>query len=263
MTFDTILVTGASSGLGRALSMQLAPHARKLILCGRDTAALDLVAAPLRDKTELLTLVADLSHPRQREPIVQAIHTHIPDLVINNAGFGLYGDAIASSTEEQLAILEVNGCACLELTLEAAKALVHNQRKGTILNIASVAAFFCYPLLGTYAASKAFVAQFSQALDVELAPQGVRVLTTCPGSMETHFQARASKGSYAPSRRHFCIPLDKAASLIVRQIASGKSLEIIDWRFKVYVWLVRYILPVRLTRRILRARIPLMPSQGT
>jgi len=196
-------------------------------------------------------LCADLSQSRQN--VVAWIQEHAPDLVINCAGFGLYGDALSLDIKKQLEMLEVNANAVLELTLEAAKALVKAKKRGTIVNISSAAGFFVYPSFAVYAASKTFVNQLSQALDIEFEPYGIRVLSSCPGKIATNFQRRASQNRYTKSEP-FTMSAVKAARLVWKQIEQGKREYIFDWRYRLGVLFSR-ILPSALLQKFLTFRL--------
>jgi hypothetical protein len=120
-----------------------------------------------------------------------------PDIVVNNAGFGLLGDASRLDRGEQLAMIDLNVRALTDLSLAFTDALVRH--RGGILNVGSVASFLPGPGMAVYYASKAYVLSFSEALHQELAPRGVRVTVLCPGPVPTEFQARAgTKASTFP-----------------------------------------------------------------
>jgi short-subunit dehydrogenase len=112
-----------------------------------------------------------------------------PEIVVNNAGFGLLGAAQALDRAEQLAMIDLNVRALTELSLAFVDSL--ERRHGGILNVASVAGFLPGPGMAVYYATKAFVLSFSEALHYELKPRGVRVTALCPGPVPTEFQARA------------------------------------------------------------------------
>ena len=112
-----------------------------------------------------------------------------PEVVVNNAGFGLLGPAASLSRTEQLAMVDVNVRALTDLSLAFVDAL--ERRRGGILNVASVAAFLPGPNMAVYYATKAYVVSFSDALHWELRPRGIRVTALCPGPVPTEFQARA------------------------------------------------------------------------
>lgn len=222
-------MTGATSGIGNALTLLLAKKGFRLILSGRNKEQLQELKEKL--PTAVIDLFyADLSTKEGQQRVVQALWDFTPDIIVNNAGFGLYGEAIESSTEEQLAMLEVNGAAPLRVTLEAAKALSAKKKKGVIVNLSSVAAFQVLPGMAVYAASKAFLSHFSQALDFEMKGKGIRILTSCPGVVATHFQRRA--GSDLASRE-FVMSAPFVAEQIWKQIKKEQPLMIIDWKYRV------------------------------
>jgi hypothetical protein len=111
------------------------------------------------------------------------------EFVVNNAGFGLFGNAIELDRTEQLGIIAVNIRAMTDLSLRFSDQLIRH--RGGILNLGSLAGFLPGPGMAVYYASKAYVLSFSEALRQELAPRGVRVTTLCPGSVSSEFQARA------------------------------------------------------------------------
>ena len=120
-----------------------------------------------------------------------------PEIVVNNAGFGLVGAAAKLDRGEQLAMIDLNVRALTDLSLAWADVL--ERRKGGILNVASVAAFLPGPGMAVYYASKAYVLSFTEALHHELARRGVRVTALCPGPVPTEFQARAGVKSNGSS----------------------------------------------------------------
>jgi short-subunit dehydrogenase len=241
------LVTGASGGLGKALCIALAHQGIELIAVARNQNALSALQQELTVPVTILPI--DLSHPQEREPLIELIHRTSPDVVINNAGFGLYGPILSHPASSMAEMIEVNIQALAHITIEASRALIASKKKGTILNISSAAAFFSYPTFATYAASKRFVLQFSEALDEELSPQGVRVLTVCPGQIATGFRARAS--SHFPQQEDaYTLSQEKAARLILKQIEQGARSRVIDNRYRLMVYLSRLI-PQRLLMKIL------------
>ncbi len=242
------LVTGASTGLGKALCHALSKQNIPLIIVARNEHALNKLSVELPFAAEVHR--ADLSQPTERKGLIHLIEKRQPDLVINNAGFGLYGDALAHPVSDFNEMIEVNIQALMEITLETAKMLSEAKKKGTILNVSSAASFFYYPTFSVYAATKAFVNHFSRALDVELKSQGIRVLTVCPGQIDTQFRKRASSGFPQQKDRRTMSP-EKAAALILKQIEKGTSFSIIDWRYRCLVALAKLI-PAYLLETILK-----------
>src|SRR3990172_4512666 len=216
--FQLALVTGATSGLGRVLCLELARRGIALLLSGRQRAALEKLKGQLSVPCHIHE--GDLTLAASRHTLIAMIHDLCPDLVINNAGFGLYGEALTHSTEEQLEIIELNVKTLTEITLEAARTLIAKKREGTIVNISSAAGYFVYPSFNLYAASKGYVTAFSEALDSEVAKYNVRVLTVCPGQMATSFRQRASRG-LKQEKTLWSMSTEKAAHLILQQIEKG------------------------------------------
>lgn len=248
-------ITGATHGLGKALTEALAKRGYFLLLSGRSKQTLDEMRSQLKAHVEIVP--CDLAKESERSILIEAIREFKPTLMINNAGFGLYGPALNHSVEEQIEIAEVNALVPLQLTLETARVLQAHQAQGTILNISSAAAFFVFPEFATYSASKAFVNQFSLALDLELAPSGIRILTACPGQFQTGFRSRASKGRDTRSPQNG-MPVDAVVQAILHQIETGKPLQIIDWKYHLAVRIAR-LFPYRLLapflQKAIRARI--------
>lgn len=249
--YSLALVTGATSGIGLSLCTLLASKGIPLFITGRDQEKLERLAASF--SVPVISCAANLAHPEERKKLIQLIHDHLPDLVINNAGFGLYGDALDFTTEEQMEILEVNGNAVLEICLESARALITNKKRGTIINISSAAAFFPFPSFSVYAATKRFVLQLSQSLDEEMAPLGVRILCSCPGQVETHFRGRAAQG--APQKKSgMALSKERAALYIWEQIEKKSPCAIFDFRTRLGVLLSLFI-PNFLLMKFLRKAV--------
>lgn len=223
------LVTGASSGLGTALCYLLASKNIPLIITGRDVGRLNALAVELKPFVDVIVFAADLAEAEGRTKVVEHIYEYRPDLIINNAGFGLYGEALTYTTKEQLEIVQVNAAAVLELTLEGARAMASAQQKGVILNVSSAAAWQVFPCFTVYAATKSFVNHISEALDFEMQPFGVRVLVSCPGMVSTSFSSRAA-GRPVISHRKGAMTAVFAAEQIWWQIEKRKRVHIFDWK---------------------------------
>ncbi len=230
MKFNLALITGATSGIGEALAKLLASKGIPLLLTGRNQAKLEELKASLNTKVEILT--ANLSLKEDRKRLVTLMDKLKVDLVINNAGFGAYGEVVKADTNELLDMIELDVMAVVELTVEAAKSMSKNGQKGTIMNISSVAAFHILPNFAVYSASKAFLNTFSQAADFELEEKGIRVLASCPGRVTTAFQTRASHGKAKSESGGVFMTSEFAADEIWRQIQSGKRIHSFDWRYR-------------------------------
>lgn len=249
------LITGASSGIGKELSRLLAEKGINLIIHGRNEAHLLELAQECKGRVQVEVVVADLADRQERMRVIEAICQRAPELVVNNAGFGLYGDALSHSTSEQMQMLEVNGAAVLEITLEASRALIRAGKKGAVLNVASAAAFPVFPAFAVYAASKAFVVQLSQSLDEETSPYGVRILVACPGMVATEFRERAGGTPEVESGRGATMSAAFAAEQIWTQIEKEKKIHIFNWIYRLTTFLVLYLLPKHWVAKSVRNNI--------
>src|SRR6266481_4543311 len=186
---STALITGASKGLGVTFAEELASRGADLVLIARSRDALQTLAARLTAQygVKCYVIAADLADPRTIDDIYAELAEHsLPvDLLINNAGLGLSGRFLDHDPAKQASI-QVNVQALVGLSHRFGRAMSARGRGG-IINIASNSAFQPLPYMATYAASKAFVLHFGEALQHELSPKGVRVMTACPGPTATSF----------------------------------------------------------------------------
>ena len=188
----TALITGASGGLGEAFAEALAERGSHLVLVGRSEDKLQSLARRLERHSNITTtvLTADLADSTEVDQLISNLKTKRidVDLLINNAGFGVFQRFLETPLQRQMEEIDVNVRAVVALTHALAPAMVA-RRKGGVINISSSAGF--QPLAGAnvYAASKSFVLLFSEALAQELVATGVRVLAVCPGPIATGFFA--------------------------------------------------------------------------
>jgi len=188
----TALITGASSGLGEAFARQLAGHGADLVLVARSEEKLQRLAEELRREAgvQVTVLAADLSSAEAVEGLIGAVKGVglRVDLLVNNAGFGIFEDFLETSPDREQEQVDVNVRAVVSLTRAFAPGMVA-AGWGGVINLGSTAGF--QPLAGAavYAASKAFVLLFSEALSLELEKSGVRVMAACPGPVATAFFA--------------------------------------------------------------------------
>jgi short-subunit dehydrogenase len=187
------LITGASAGIGAALAHEFAANGHEVVLLARREQALNAVADEIaatgaRRPTVLRMDVTRVDAVRDLGEALAARALE-PDIVVNNAGFGLLGTADKLDRAQQLAMIDLNARALTDLSLAFLDSI--ERRKGGILNVASVAGFLPGPGMAVYYATKAYVLSFSEALHHELKDRGVRVTALCPGPVSTEFQARA------------------------------------------------------------------------
>jgi len=251
--YKLALITGATSGIGKALSVALANEKVSLILTGRDQSQLSQLASYLRPHVNVTFICADLMNQNDLEKLKNLINEKTPDLVINSAGIGLYGDALTYETYSQLKILDVNARALTEITLEAARSLKSKNKKGTILNISSAASFFTFPSFSLYAASKAYVNSFSQSLDAELRKDKIRVFVACPGQVDTNFGKNAGRTNPKKSSKYPMNPQEAAKELIY-QLKYDIPVHIFDWRTRYLIFISKW-LPKKIIQRILRKSV--------
>ena len=201
MTFRTALITGASSGIGMAFARNL-PRATNLLLTGRNHEKLVGLASELAlNGREVRTVTADLATPDGRRAVIGAAEDAGIDLLINNAGLGRIGRVIDNTEEREAEMVQVNIVAVAELTRALLPGMLKRAHEATqaggtqhrcgIIFLASAAAFMPLPYFATYAASKAFLLHYAEALSEELTHDPIDVLALCPGATETQFFARA------------------------------------------------------------------------
>lgn len=248
--FHLGFITGASSGIGKGLCRLLAHKGIPLLITGRNIESLKALADELQKFVSVEIIPADIFLEEDRKRLVNKIHERTPDLFINGAGFGYYGLALTYETRVQKSMIDVNISGMLELTLEAARALISSKKSGVILNISSSADLLIFPGLAVYSASKAFVTQFSKSLDEEMRSYGIRILASCPGVVATQFRERAS-GVSNNNQDRFSMTVSFAAEQIWNQIVKRKHVHYFDWKTRLGAFFARFILPQSLVSKIL------------
>lgn len=186
----TCLVTGASAGLGVEFARELARRGYNVTLAARRIERLNDLAAELRDDhgVDAVPVECDITDPAAREALLTNIEEqgrHI-DILVNNAGCGTEGNFVDNEVRREIGQIELNVVALTALTHAALQGMT-DRGSGAILNVASTAAFQPIPRQAVYAATKAYVLSFSNAIGKELAGTGVSVTTLCPGPTKTEF----------------------------------------------------------------------------
>jgi short-subunit dehydrogenase len=254
------LVTGASAGLGAEFARQLAAGGHDIVLVARDAARLEAAAAQLRAQHGVNCEVcpADLSVDDDVARVVARIDASPIDVLVNNAGFGTRGGLVRVSRESQEAMVRVHVLAVARLT-QAASQSMGARGQGTIINVASVAAFLTSPGNVNYCATKTYQRVFAEALAMELEGRGVYVQALCPGFTHTEFHQRGAmdKTRY-PSWAWFTAQRVVAESL--EAVRRRRPVVVIPGRrYRAAVFLLRYMpawLRRRVTKRYRRDRIP-------
>ena len=223
------LITGASAGIGVALAHELAAGGTNLVLTARREDRLQSVARELsaryKIKTEIIS--ADLAKPDAPREIFSFTQQKGIDiyLLINNAGFGAYGELTEVESQRLLDMVQVNCSAVVYLTRLYLPQMV-SRKSGGVLIVASTASFQAVPYISTYAATKAFDLLFAEGLAEEMRPHGVTVCALCPGSTESEFHTVAGQDQFDRERES----AEKVARTGLEALAAGKSWVISGWR---------------------------------
>jgi hypothetical protein len=223
------LITGASGGIGHDLAMLAAADGKKLVLVARSVEKLEQLAEIIRknNKTEVITIDVDLSDETGVNTLISEISKRDIqiDTLINNAGFGDFGDFAKAELSKNMQMIRLNISALTQLCHFALQGMI-NSGSGKIMNVASTAAFMPGPGMAVYYASKAYVLSFSEALTRELKSKGVTITTLCPGPTDTDFASSAGLGKSLLYRI-----LPPATSMAVakagyKAMMRGKAIEI-------------------------------------
>lgn len=252
------LITGASRGIGAAFARRLAAAGNALILTARDGAALEALRQELasRHAIPVHTMIEDLTRPAA----ARAIHAECNrrqwrvTRLINNAGFGRFGDFTRHTVEDYEAMIRLNTVAPVELTrlfLPEMRARGH----GAIINVASTAAFQPTPYLAVYGATKAFLLSFSEALAAECAGSGVQVLALCPGATRTDFFGAAGRPDFATASP---APMQSAEAVVdeaLRALSRGRHRVVTGGTNRLMLLASRLLpdgLMLKLSRRVMQ-----------
>jgi uncharacterized protein len=224
------LITGASAGIGRAFAFELAAGGTDLILTARRGDRLAELANELHAKYKIQVEVysADLAQPAAPTKLYEFTSRNGFDveLLINNAGFGRYGEFTKADIARELEMVQVNIAAVVHLTRLYIPPMI-TRRHGDILILASTAAFQGVPYLNTYSATKAFDLHFAEALAEEVEKYGIRVCALCPGSTTSEFSEVAGQPASVLRRKESA---EKVAHVGLKALAGGKSYVISGWK---------------------------------
>jgi len=226
---NTTLITGASSGIGAAFARKLARRGRNLLLVARSEDKLIALCNELGRLSGIRAqyVAIDLTAPEAAARLFEETEKRALeiDMLINNAGFGSMGDFEKLDLARELEMIDLNVKSLVDLTHKFL-APMRERRQGTIINVASTAAFQAVPFMATYAATKAFVLSFSEALWEENRSHGIRVLALCPGVTDTNFFA-AARIDRPPMRT--VQTAEEVVDAALRGLARGKSTVISGW----------------------------------
>jgi short-subunit dehydrogenase len=220
---NTSLITGASSGIGEAFARRLAALGRNVFLVARSEDKLVTLCNELgrENRVRAQYFVLDLSQPDAGERLFAETEKRglEIDLLVNNAGFGSMGDFVKLDQARELNMIDLNVKALVDLTYRFLPPM-RQRKRGAIINVASTAAFQPVPFMATYAATKAFVLSFSEAIWEENRPYGIEVLALCPGVTETNF-FEAAHGHKPPARA--AQTADEVVDTAMKALGRGKG----------------------------------------
>lgn len=236
------IVTGASSGIGHALALELASAGARLVAAGRRADRLAQLADAIASSGgEVRTMVGDITDPGHRNQLVEAARTAYGglDVLVNNAGMGAFGRFDQADAQRLRLVMEVNFFALAEMT-RTALPLLKQGRQPLIVNISSVLGHRAVPRSLEYCASKFAVQGLSESLRVELKPLGIDVLVVCPGLTRTEFTAHSlDPENKPPWPDHPGVSAEYVARETVRAMRAGRR-EIMPFAWgKFLVWLNR------------------------
>jgi short-subunit dehydrogenase len=245
------LVTGATAGLGAAFARHLAGEGNDLVLVARDEARLASARADLEERfgVRVETLPADLASAAGRAAVSARIlaDDRPVELLVNNAGIGLYRAFGKATVDDEDRMLDVNVRAVVQLSHAAVQGM-RARGRGIILNVASVAGFVPRPETVTYGAGKAYVVAFTEGLSQLLRGTGVTASVVCPGFTHTEFHDRAQVDmSYLPA--WMWLEADKVVADGLAAARKGRAISVPDVKYKAIVGASR-IVPRPLIRRL-------------
>ncbi|HZI51665.1 MAG TPA: SDR family NAD(P)-dependent oxidoreductase [Terriglobia bacterium] len=235
------IVTGASSGIGRALALECAAAGFDVVLTGRNEQALVEVARECSDRSRVKTdiIVAELARADSTDQLISRLagQTRRYEILVNNAGFGINGTFADTDIGSEVDLLNVQLAAALKLTKAILPAMIA-RRSGRILNVGSVYCYAPVPFQSVYSACKAFLLSFSAAIRNELEGTGVTVTVFCPGITQTEFRTRAG---IAEKNKNSGMTAAAAARIAFGETMRGKAVVIPGAENRLFVVLAKLL----------------------
>ncbi len=242
-SLPTVLITGASSGIGYEMARVFGQNNYNLVLVARRIELMQSLVTEFSD-VEVTLIQKDLTLDNACSEIFQELKDTKIDILVNNAGFGDTGEFETLELPKQLNMIDLNVRALTELTHLFGSRMIE-RKTGKILNVASVVAFMPGPRMATYFATKAFVLSLSQALSQEWGKYGVQVMTLCPGITASGFQESSGQSNMKMTKASNIPTSAEVAKYGYDKLMQGKSLVVHKFINKLVVFLAR-ILPRKL-----------------
>jgi uncharacterized protein len=245
------IITGASSGIGKALAVEFAAGGYNLVLVARNESALQNVASQCREKSGVETdvIATDLACAESVDELVNSLTSNPRnyEVLVNNAGFGIHGNFASTDINRNIQLVNVQLTAAMRLTRAVLPGMIA-RHKGRILNIASVYSFSPVPFQSVYAASKAFLMSFSSALQNEVEGTGVTITAFCPGVTQTEFRSRAG---IAEKHQDSGMTAEATAHIAYVETLRGKHIVVPGLINRLYVFVSR-VLPAQMVAGMIR-----------
>lgn len=254
---NTTVITGASSGIGAAFARKLAARGRNVLLVARSEDKLITLCNELGRLSGIRAqyFPLDLSQTDAAAQLFEETQKRelVIEMLVNNAGFGSMGDFVKLDVTRELEMIDLNVKSLVDLTYRFLKPM-RDRRQGTIINVASTAGFQAVPYMATYAATKAFVLSFSEALWEENREHGIHVMALCPGVTDTNFFAASQMGR--PPLRTIETP-EEVVDTALRALSHRKASAISGWTNWIQVEAERFVprsLVIKIAGKALRSQ---------
>ncbi len=243
------LITGASIGIGEGFARRLAAEGHDLVLVARSEKALHELCDELMLKHGTMAhyVAIDLTEPDSDARLFAETEKHgfEVDWLINNAGFGSYGDFAKLDLDHEKGMIDLNIRVLIALTSRYLAGM-RERKSGQIINVSSAAGFQPIPFMATYAATKAFVTSFSEALAAENSPYGIKVLALCPGSTKTNFQAAAKMDRVIQVKGQQTV--EEVIDTAMRSVKSGRTRVVSGFTNDIVSRIVNFVPNALITR---------------
>lgn len=247
------LITGASSGIGAEFARQLAARGMHLVLTARRADLMEELAAELSAKhaTRCEIIPVDLAEPGAVKKLLQEIQQRglTIQILVNNAGFGVVGEVDEAPVERLLEVIQVNVSAVVELTYRLLPDMLA-RNSGAIINLSSLSGFQPVAYMGVYAASKAFILHFTEALAIEIRRRKVALLAVCPGVTRTPFFDIAGAPGWL--QKHSSQSAEEVVKTALKALRRRRMVIVPGWRNWLLTLLVRFVPRRRVVKESMR-----------